>query len=174
MVPPNRNLELKALDRRPAQSLAACRLLGAEDKGLLLQQDTYFNVPGGRLKLRRESDVAQLIAYERDDLADARQSLYRIAEVTDATGVEAALMAALGIQTKVSKQRRLFVLGNVRIHLDLVVDLGSFIEFEAVAGRDDPTAFDAELTGLRHSFRIDEDDLIAESYADLKLRGIRP
>jgi predicted adenylyl cyclase CyaB len=172
MVPPSRNLELKAHDPRPAQSLAACRLLGAEDKGLLLQQDTYFNVPEGRLKLRRESDVARLIAYERDDLSEARQSLYRIAEVTDATGTEAALAAVLGIQIEVSKQRRLFVLGDIRIHLDLVVDLGSFIEFEAVAGQKDPATFEAELTRLRQSFEIDGDDLIAESYADLKLRGI--
>ena len=136
----------------------------------MLQQDTYFNVPEGRLKLRRESDRAQLIAYERDDLSAPRQSLYRIAAVTNATEIEAALAAVLGVQVEVSKQRRLFLLGDTRIHLDLVVDLGSFIELEAVAGRDDPSVFDAELSRLRRSFQIGEDDLIGESYADIKLR----
>lgn len=144
-------------------------MLGAEDRGVLLQQDTYFEVPEGRLKLRREADVAQLIAYERPDGRDARQSLYRIAEVADPAEVEAALASVLGIRTRVSKQRRLFLLGGVRIHLDLVVDLGSFIEFEAVAGRADPASFDAELDRLRLAFRIGPDDLVVESYGDLKL-----
>ena len=49
-----RNIELKALDPDPARSLAVCRELGAEDKGVLRQRDTYFRTRAGRLKLREE------------------------------------------------------------------------------------------------------------------------
>ena len=43
-----------------------------------------------------------------------------------------AFDAALGTIVVVSKRRRLFLWEGVRIHLDEVEDLGSFMEFEAV------------------------------------------
>jgi len=165
---PRRNLELKARDRDPSRSLKVCESLGAEEQGLLLQQDTYFEVPRGRLKLRRESDAtAQLISYERRDLPGQRESRFRIVEVAEPTELEGALKATLGIKVVVSKQRRLFLLGDVRIHLDLVVDLGDFIEFEAVGGHTDPARFEDVLSGLCSSFGIEDADLVAGSYSDL-------
>ena len=55
MSAPRRNVELKATDPDPARSLAIVRELGAEDRGVLHQRDTYFRVPEGRLKLREET-----------------------------------------------------------------------------------------------------------------------
>jgi adenylate cyclase class IV len=170
MVPPQRNLELKARDPDPPRSLEVCARLGAEDKGLLIQQDTYFPVPNGRLKLRREGDgPAHLIAYERADRTGSRESSFRIVEVPDATGTEAALAAVLGVRGHVSKQRRLFLLEEVRIHLDLVVGLGTYIEFEALAGRSDPARFADRLADLCRYFGLDESHFVAESYCDLLL-----
>jgi adenylate cyclase, class 2 len=54
MPEPRRNIELKVRDRDPGGSLAASGALGAEDRGLLVQRDTYFAVARGRLKLREE------------------------------------------------------------------------------------------------------------------------
>lgn len=59
---PRRNLELKAWDRDPARSLEVCESLAAEDKGTLIQRDTYFDARRGRLKLREEPGAATLIA----------------------------------------------------------------------------------------------------------------
>jgi hypothetical protein len=68
MDSPRRNLELKAIDPDPERSLKICEDLGAEPKGILRQQDIYFNVPQGRLMLRRQNDaIDQLIAYQRSD-----------------------------------------------------------------------------------------------------------
>ncbi|MBS1890788.1 MAG: hypothetical protein JST59_05810 [Actinobacteria bacterium] len=90
--PPRRNLELKARDRAPARSLAACLALGAEDKGTLTQRDTYFGVPRGRLKLREEPGVpATLIAYERPDQSGSKESRYRLVEVREPAAMRAAL-----------------------------------------------------------------------------------
>jgi adenylate cyclase class 2 len=174
MAAPRRNLELKAIDTDPAGSLKTCESLGAEDAGLLLQRDTYFEVPRGRLKLRRERGrVAHLIAYERPDLADQRESRYRIVEIDDAAGLEEALAGVLGIIAVVSKERRLFVLDGVRIHLDSVDGLGSFIELEGVAGagKVDLSGFEARLADLRRSFGIEAADLVGGSYCDLMLGG---
>ena len=166
-----RNLELKARDRDPALSLGTCEDLGAEDRGTLIQRDTYFEATQGRLKLREESGAgAHLIAYQRPDLLGQKESRYRIVRVDDPTELREALSAVLGISVVVIKERRLFVLAGIRIHLDRVDGLGDFIELEGVASDDgDLERFAPLLTDLRQSFGIEEADLLRDSYSDLLL-----
>lgn len=166
-----RNLELKARDADSERSLATCESLGAEDRGSLLQEDTYFNVPRGRLKLRRQhGTAAHLIAYQRPDVPGQKESRYRIIEVSDASELEAALADALGVAAVIKKTRRFFAFEGVRIHLDRVEDLGSFIELEGVATADDELErFPALLEDLRQAFGIEDVDLLEGSYCDLAL-----
>lgn len=166
---PRKNVELKARDHDPVQSLAVCRSLAARDNGTLIQRDTYFEVPHGRLKLREEPDAeAQLIAYERPDRPQQKTSRYRLVEVRDSDELKEALAAVLGITVVVEKARRLFIFKGVRIHLDRVDGLGTFIEFEGVvADGDDPGAFELLLVDLRRKFAICDEDLLSESYSDL-------
>jgi adenylate cyclase class 2 len=172
---PRRNLELKARDRDPARSVQACGELGAEDRGTLIQRDTYFEVPRGRLKLREEPDAAaHLIAYERPDLPGHKESRYRLVEVGEPADLREALAAVLGIAVVVTKARRLFIFEGVRIHLDRVDGLGDFIEFEGVAADgEDPSAFTDRLADLRQSFGIRDEDLLRESYSDLLRSAVR-
>jgi adenylate cyclase, class 2 len=81
-----------------------------------------------------------------------------------------ALATVLGVRAVVAKARRLFVLEGVRIHLDRVDGLGSFIELEGVVGADgsgDLARFEGLLPRLRRAFDIGDDDLLAASYSDL-------
>jgi adenylate cyclase, class 2 len=172
--PPRRNLELKARDRDPARSLAACQALGASDHGTLTQRDTYFEVPRGRLKLREEPDAATLIAYERPDLSGNKESRYRLVAVPDPAELRAALESVLGVTVVVGKTRRLFIHEGVRIHLDRVEGLGDFVEFEGVvAAGEDPAGFTALLDSLRAALAIRDEDLVRESYSDLLLAARR-
>ncbi|HEY2478072.1 MAG TPA: class IV adenylate cyclase [Solirubrobacterales bacterium] len=170
-----RNLEVKARDPDPRRSLDVCGSLGAEDKGTLIQRDTYFEVPRGRLKLREEPDAAaHLIAYERADLPGEKESRYRLIEVPEPVELREALAAVLGITVVVTKARRLFLFEGVRIHLDRVDGLGDFIEFEGVAeDGEDPARFTELLADLRRSFDIRDDDLLGEGYPDLLDAGRR-
>jgi adenylate cyclase class 2 len=170
-----RNLELKARDPDRQSSIGVCNDLGAEDRGTLLQQDTYFAVPRGRLKLRREKGaIAGLIAYDRPDVVGNRGSSYRIVAVPEPVELEAALAGTLGVVAVVNKARRLFLCGEVRIHLDSVEGLGDYIEFEAVAepGEEDLQRFEGLLSDLRKSFEIEDADLIGESYCDLVSKNL--
>src|SRR5215218_2727611 len=118
---PRRNVELKALDPDPVRSLAVCLQLGADDRGVLRQRDTYFRVRRGRLKLREEEPGgATLIQYERPDAAAARESRYRLSPVPQPDELRASLDAALGTLVVVDKQRHLLLWDGVRIHLDTV------------------------------------------------------
>jgi adenylate cyclase class 2 len=177
MGPPRRNLELKAIDRDQARSREICEGLGAEDGGVLHQEDIYFDVSRGRLKLRRErGEPAHLIAYERSDESGQRESRYRLVEIEDDVELEAALAGALGIEAVVKKARRLFLYEGVRIHLDRVEGLGSFIELEGLAAPDDAdlARLEAPLTNLRHSLDIHDADLVGGSYCDLVLASAAP
>ena len=160
---------MKARDRDPGRALRVCEDLGAEDMGTLIQRDTYFEVPRGRLKLREEPEaVACLIAYERPNLLEQKESRYRLIEVREPAELRKALAAVLGIRAVVSKTRRLFIFEGVRIHLDRVDGLGDFIEFEGVVADGDGLGpFAGLLTDLRRSFGIRDDDLLGGSYSDL-------
>ncbi len=139
---------------------------------MLVQRDTYFRVPQGRLKLREEEGAApHLIAYERPDITGSRESRYRIVEMAQADDLEAALSDVLGVEVVVRKERRLFLWeGNVRIHLDTVEGLGSFIEFEAVAAADSDLKHERDQAArLRAAFEIDDADVIRGSYCDLMM-----
>jgi predicted adenylyl cyclase CyaB len=106
----------------------------------------------------------------RPDSPVQRESRYWISAVSQATELKAALSGALGVEVVVAKQRRLFLWQEVRIHLDAVEGLGSFIEFEAVAPPHSDLAQERQrVRELREAFGIDDADLVATSYCDLVL-----
>jgi homotetrameric cytidine deaminase len=171
--PKDVNVELKARDPDPAATAARCLALGATSAGELRQTDTYFMARRGRLKLRAQSGgESELIAYERPDDAEPTQSTYVLAPVSAPDELTAALDAALGTVVVVSKTRRLFLWEGVRIHLDEVEGLGSFVEFEAVL-RDagDLATAQAKVAQLRSSLGISDEALVPVGYADLMLDG---
>ncbi len=168
---PSRNVELKARDADPARSIEACESLGAESRGVLVQRDTYFHAPQGRLKMREEEGAKpHLISYARPDRAEPRASRYRIVEVERPDQLKAALAESLGVKAVVAKRRQLFLWREVRIHLDQVEGLGSFIELEAVAPPSSDLAPEHQKAQeLRAAFEIADEDLIGVSYCDLML-----
>jgi homotetrameric cytidine deaminase len=167
----SRNIEIKARDRDPARTLELALGLGAADHGVISQRDSYFEGARGRLKLReQEPGEDELIEYRRADEAGARASSYRRVPVAAAAELREALDAALGTLVVVAKRRRLLLQDNVRIHLDEVEGLGSFIELEAVAGPEsDLDAEQAQVADLRERLEIGDDALVGESYSDLLL-----
>ncbi len=90
---------------------------------------------------------------------------YRIVEVPQAEELIAALSETLGIRVVVTKRRRLFFWQNVRIHLDQVEGLGSFIEFEAVATPDSDLSLETKrIERLQSQCELKDADLIGASY----------
>ena len=166
MAAARRNVELKALDPDPARSLATCMELGAEDRGVLRQRDTYFRARSGRLKLREEEPGgATLIQYDRPDEASARESRYRLTRVDDPGELRASLYAALGTLVVVEKERHLLLWEGVRIHLDTVAGLGSFVELEGVAPPDSDLSAEREkVARLQQALGIAE--VLTDSYSD--------
>jgi homotetrameric cytidine deaminase len=168
-----RNVELKARDPDPARTLALALEAGAEDLGEITQRDTYFSGARERLKLReQEPGDSELIAYGRPDETQSRVSEYRRVPVGDAQALREALDAGLGTLVVVVKRRRLLLWDGVRIHLDEVDGLGSFLELEAVVPEgSDLSAERAKVERLRGELGVDDGNLVATGYSDLLLDG---
>jgi homotetrameric cytidine deaminase len=166
-----RNIELKARDPQPGRTLELALALGADDRGEIAQRDTYFQRAGGRLKLREQDPgETELIQYRRDDADEARESEYRRVPVAEAAALREALDAALGTLVVVEKRRRLLLWEGVRIHLDEVEALGSFVELEALAAPESHlAAAHAKVERLRGELEIADEATVAQSYSDLLL-----
>ena len=163
-----KNLELKAkcgcLDSVRRQLID----LNAEYRETVEQNDTYFNVPKGRLKLREiNGGEAHLVYYERLNSAASRYSTYQMWDIPSQAGFMEILMTVLGVKVIVEKQRELWLFGDTRIHLDRVINLGEFVELETVIRNQTKWEAWAEHQLVRDAIGILEGDLIAESYSDL-------
>ena len=166
---PGCNLEFKARLASLEAAQKRARELTTRDPFLQFQVDTYFHCPQGRLKLREiNQSFAQLIWYQRSDEAAARESHYHLVEISDNEGIFQLLEASLGVRSRVEKQRTVYWYENVRIHLDDVGSLGTFIEFEAVVTTEaERAAADGQLAFLSEAFQINANDFLAMSYGDM-------
>jgi predicted adenylyl cyclase CyaB len=137
-----RNVEVKVPLPDPSRVRAAALALGARSRGVEVQTDRYYELDGGRrVKLRtRASGAAELIHYDRPETAGVRVSDYEVTPVRD-VAARACLVPKDEPVAVVRKRREVLLLENVRIHLDDVDGLGTFLELEAVvdAEHDDAT-----------------------------------
>lgn len=163
------NIEIKArahdfkLQRELAEGLSD------QPRVILIQEDTFFVTPQGRLKLREFPDAAaQLIYYNRVDSEGPKLSEYFITETNDGPGLKLILEKTYGTRQVVKKVRALYMSGRTRLHFDDVEGLGKFIELEVVlADNDCLEEGRKEASELMSSLNISNDDLIDVAYADL-------
>ena len=164
------NLEIKARCADLAEARRRAAALATEHVGVDHQVDTYFVTARGRLKLRESSlSGGQLVPYLRPDQAGPKRSDYRVIPVDDPASLKVLLAEILGVHRIVDKQREIFLFENVRIHLDRVEGLGSFLELEAVF--DGSPAAEAEqqrkVDWLMKELRVAPGELLATSYEAL-------
>jgi predicted adenylyl cyclase CyaB len=169
-----RNIEIKARVADLEHARATAERLATARLGIERQRDTYFGCSSGRLKLREiEGRALQLIAYMRPDRPESKASDYRLVDMggcESANALRELLDASLGTTVVIEKSRQIYLYDNVRIHLDQVAALGSFIEFEAVvdAATDDKSEHQ-QVAWLIEQFQIRAADLISGSYSDMLL-----
>ena len=105
--------------------------LKAKHVGAFQQTDIYFDVPKGRLKLRQtDSEKAQLIYYERDNVSKPKRSDIFIMEIPESKAFTALLKKILKVKVTVEKTREIYWFDRTQIHLDAVDSLGCYVEFE--------------------------------------------
>jgi len=169
----SRNIELKARCADLDEAARIAEALGAALEGVEWQRDTYFQVTSGRLKLRErrpegQARENQLIGYHRADRPGSRGSDYTLVGVEDGEKTRSMLGSVLGVLGEVVKRRTVYWHDHVRIHLDAVEGLGTFIEFEAIVDdRCDEKSAGEKVQRLREPFKIDQAHVVGGSYVDL-------
>jgi predicted adenylyl cyclase CyaB len=164
-----RNVEIKARIHDVDEVRARAAALSDAPSVMLEQEDTFFRVPEGRLKLRVfPSGKGELIAYFRPDTSGPKTSEYFLYRTADPESLKGLLVTALGVRGVVRKRRMLYLVGRTRIHLDEVEGLGAFLELEVVLEDGQPEAEgEAIARHLLGELGVRDEDRVAKAYIDL-------
>jgi predicted adenylyl cyclase CyaB len=163
------NIEIKARVRNFDEIRRRAEDLSDSPVEVIPQEDTFFNTPHGRLKLRLlAEDRAQLIYYTRPDQEGPKRSDYHISHSSDPANLKRVLELAYGIRGVVRKTRYLYLVGQTRVHLDDVEGLGQFMELEVVMQEKQSDAEGQAIAeALMASLGVDKTDLLEGAYMDL-------
>jgi predicted adenylyl cyclase CyaB len=167
------NIEIKAQIRDWAEVCRRSEALSGAPGEVIFQEDTFFNAAEGRLKLRAFSQASgQLIFYTRPNQDGPKRSDYNLTATTDPEGLKSVLACAYGVRGVVRKTRRLYLVGQTRIHLDDVEGLGHFLELEVVLRDGQSDAAGREIAeDLMQKLGIEPSALLEDAYMDLLERG---
>ncbi len=167
-----KNIEFKAELRDIELARATCGLLRARRTAVLHQTDEYVAVAEGLLKKRSERDElsgrarSEWIWYTRPDRTTTRVSLW--------TRLDDAQLAVRWpdldrtVTRTIVKRRELWMIENVRIHLDSVAGLGNYFELEGVCGSgNDLAETKLKVDTLLEKFRPALGEAVSSSYANL-------
>ncbi|MDL1911000.1 CYTH domain-containing protein [Chloroflexi bacterium CFX6] len=163
------NIEIKARARDFDGIKARAEKLSDTPVEVIPQEDVFFNVPQGRLKLRLLApDRGQLIYYTRPDREGPKRSDYHISYTSDPESLKRVLELAYGLRGVVKKTRYLYLVGQTRVHLDDVQGLGQFMELEVVLREGQGDDEGQEIAeGLMTSLGVERSDLLEGAYMDL-------
>ena len=164
-----RNVEIKARARNFERQVRLAEVIETGGVQRLVQEDTFFLVPAGRLKLREFGDGSgELIQYERSDSVAPSESHYVCAQAEKPAMLKEALSRALGVRAVVRKKRTVYLVGRTRVHLDRVEGLGDFLELEVVLRPGEDPARGVEIAEeLMAQLEIDRQDLVEPAYVHL-------
>jgi predicted adenylyl cyclase CyaB len=111
-----------------------------------------------------------MIHYHRPEAEAVRASDYQVTPVRDAQNA-ACLVPKGEPLVVVRKQREVLLIDNVRVHLDAVDGLGTFLELEAVVdATHDDARCRAQVDDILAALGVAAGDLIRASYSDLLRR----
>ena len=189
-----RNTEIKAVCRDIKALEVRTALRSSFKPYNVKQDDTFFNCQNGRLKLRVEENErlerldlnpqyeqartffladpnvnsGQLIFYVRSDNLGPKTSSYSISLIPNVTTLRQVLEQSYGTIGRVKKSRKVYLIGQTRVHLDQVEGLGDFIELEVVLTDnqtdEEGVAIADEIMDL---LDIKKEDLVVGAYLDL-------
>jgi adenylate cyclase class IV len=164
-----RNIEIKARIDSIEALLPRAAALADQGPTVILQDDTFFRCPSGRLKLRTfEDGHGELIFYRRADRQGPKESFYLCTPTPAPDTLRQSLELAYGPAGRVRKRRTLFLVGRTRVHLDQVEGLGHFLELEVVLAEDEPAdAGVHEARQLMQRLGIGPQALVEGAYVDL-------
>lgn len=140
--------------------------LNVEFIGTDNQHDTYFEVLKGKLKLRRGSIENLITHYERvNEQGTERTIVYRYDLNPTAEQIDDLFNTHTELGT-FQKERKIYRLGNIKIHLDKIAEDEIFLEIEAQdhEGSRSDEELKAQCLELKDQLEILDEQLIETGY----------
>jgi len=163
-----RNVEIKARVRDIERIQSIAEVLSGGSGESLDQEGVFFQCDKGRIKLRIVNGESQLIFYARADSGGPKCSDYSISPVDDPESLRRTLALAYGEIGCVKKQRMLYLVGQTRVHVDRVANLGEFMELEVVLEDGQSVEEGAAIADkLAEQLGVAKGDLVTGAYRDL-------
>lgn len=170
----NLSIEIKARIDNHDSIRAFLKRRHADYRGMDHQVDTYFAVRQGRLKIREGTIENSLVHYNRQEIKGPKRCEYSIIHYKPGDPVlhqlKEILMSAVGILVVVNKQREIYFLDTIKVHLDTVEGLGTFFEIEVGKSElSDESGQYEQCRELLKQLNISEEHLVTGSYSDMML-----
>jgi len=136
----------------------------------------YFDVPFGQMKLRINSpgqDRGELISYKQTNNVGPNFSEARVTEVHGVQRLRNTLALSLTELGTIFKKRRVFYKNNVRVNLDEVEGLGSFVDIDIHAAGPKVSADELlkQAEAVQKELAIKDSQLVPFSYFELYLKA---
>lgn len=171
----DRNIEIKATLHNKQDIISQLKTITNTEGEVIIQHDTFYKVPDGRLKMRIFPDKSSvLIHYHRPNIAGPKLSKYIKYHIegpdqdTQTDVLQSVLLNSLGVLGEVKKTRLLFMIGQTRVHVDTVERLGDFIELEVVLNETQSTDDGQDIANeIMNKLGISEKDLLTHAYIDM-------
>jgi predicted adenylyl cyclase CyaB len=166
-----RNVEIKARIENVGVYVPILTNMASSGPLETAHDDTFFNCPNGRLKLRAFSiEAGELIFYRRVNQAGPKVSFFVRSPTSSPETLRESLSLAYGQIGRIRKYRTLFLVGRTRVHLDRVEGLGHFLELEVMlVGEESAEEGVREASQLMDQLGIQPEQLIEGAYLDLML-----
>lgn len=165
------NVEIKARCENLEKVRKILEKENARYEGLDHQIDYYFNTAYGRLKLRQGNVENNLISYDRPNETNPKLSNVMLCDTSKESDIlKEMLTKHLGIRCVVDKKREIYYIKNVKILLDEVESLGTFVEIEASSkNKNDEGMLRRQVKAYMKKLGVKKEDIIGKSYSDMIL-----
>jgi predicted adenylyl cyclase CyaB len=163
-----RDVTIKARLTEPLNVERILKNLNAQFIGIDFQKDTYFHVSKGKLKLRTGTIENLITHYERISDGQAERTIvYHYDLNPTGSEIEALFKKYQPLKT-IEKKRKIYLIANLKIHIDTLPDQSNFLEIEA---RDRTDSIDLEqlknqCLSLIKTLEIAEDELLPTGYLE--------
>ena|ERR1035437_4334606 len=139
---------------------------GARFMGTDIQNDVYFKTAVGKLKLRQGKIENILIHYERAKVTNLMQTRVYVYQSSPDKKKINILYDTREVIGEFKKERKIYFLDNVKIHLDKTEANEFFIEIEAIdtEGKLEVKYLQQQCEHFLQILNIKEEDILADGY----------
>lgn len=160
------SIEIKAKCADPLQAKNILKTINADFVGLNNQKDSYLMPNGHILKLRECNGKTSVFKY-----ADSHETGNKHIYESDFAGnnlMKELLIKTWGLDKIINKQREVYSVGNVKIHIDNVEGLGYFVEVSASSSDDSNVdTLAQQCKYYLKLMRVKDSDIVPFSYSDI-------